>query len=242
MPFLSVVIPAFNEEARIGRSLERVCAFLARQPWESEVLVVDNASTDGTRAVVEAFAQTSPAVVLLCEARRGKGAAVRTGMLAARGEYALFSDADLSTPIEEAGQLLEALPEGYDVAIASRALAASRLPVRQPWRRELMGRLFNQVVRALAVPAIADTQCGFKLFRREVARELFGRQTIAGWAFDVEILFLARRLGYRVAELPVTWANSPQSKVNMARDLWGVLRDMLGIRWKALRGAWKSVV
>lgn len=230
-PFLSVVIPAYNEEERLPPTLARIGEYLAEQSYESEIVVVDNASSDRTSEV----ARPSGATVL-AEPRRGKGAAVRTGMLAARGEYILFSDADLSTPIEEVERLLEALRGGHDVAIASRGLAESKLPVRQPWYRELVGRVGNVLVRLAAVHGIADTQCGFKLFPREIAHRLFGAQLMTGIAFDMEILFLAQRLGLRIAEVPVTWVDSPDTRISRVRDSLDALKDLARIRWNWLRG------
>jgi dolichyl-phosphate beta-glucosyltransferase len=230
-PFLSVVIPAYNEEERLPPTLARIGQYLAEQSYESEIMVVDNASSDRTSEM----ARRAGAGVL-AEPRRGKGAAVRTGMLAAHGEYILFSDADLSTPIEEVERLLEALRGGDDIAIASRGLAESKLPVRQPWYRELVGRVGNVLVRLAAVHGIADTQCGFKLFPREVAHRLFGAQLMTGIAFDMEILFLAQRLGLRIAEVPVTWVDSPDTRISRVRDSLDALKDLARIRWNWLRG------
>lgn len=230
-PFLSVVIPAYNEEGRLGPTLARIQEYLGRQDYDWEILVVDNASADRTAEVAR-----EAGVEVLHEARRGKGAAVRTGMLAARGEYILFSDADLSTPIEEVEKLLDALRGGWEVAIASRALPDSKLPKRQPWYRELVGRAGNVLVRLLAVHGIADTQCGFKLFPREVARKLFGAQRRSGIAFDMEILFLAQRAGMRIAETPVTWVDSPETRISRVRDSLDAVKDLLRIRLDWLRG------
>jgi len=224
-PFLSVVIPAYNEEGRLGPSLVRVKDYLAAQTYQSEVLVVDNASTDRTSDVAR-----RTGVEVIQEPKRGKGAAVRTGMLAARGEYVLFSDADLSTPIEEVEHLMAALEAGRDIAIASRALPESRLPVRQPWYRELVGRVGNILVRLVAVRGIADTQCGFKLFPREIAQRLFGAQRMGGIAFDMEVLFLAQRLGMKIAEVPVTWVDSPDTRISRVRDSMDALKDLARIR------------
>ena len=237
--FLSVVIPAYNEEARIGPTLARVVAYLASRPNSYEILVVDNACTDSTPQLVARFAADHPRVRLLQELQRGKGAAVRTGLLAARGEHLLFSDADLATPIEEADKLLQAIEQGADVAIGSRGLAASVLVVHQPWYRERMGRVFGALVRLIALPGIADSQCGFKLFRRPAGREIFRRLTITGWAFDAEALFLARRLGYRVAEVPIRWIDSRGSKVNPLRDPLRMLWDLIGVRLKAWQGRYQ---
>ena len=224
-PFLSVVIPAYNEEVRLGPTLVRIKDHLAGQSYDSEILVVDNGSTDRTFEVAQ-----QGGVEVLEERQRGKGAAVRKGMLAARGRHVLFSDADLSTPIEEVGRLLEALGAGHDIAIASRALPESKLPVRQPWYRELVGRAGNVVVQLVAVRGIADTQCGFKLFRREVAQRLFGAQRMTGIAFDMEILFLGQRLGMKIAEVPVTWIDSPDTRISRVRDSLDALKDLARIR------------
>jgi dolichyl-phosphate beta-glucosyltransferase len=229
-PFLSVVIPAYNEQDRLGPTLARVQSYLAAQTYQSEVIVVDNASADRTAGVAR-----EAGVRVIPEPQRGKGAAVRAGMLAAAGEYLLFSDADLSTPIEEVERLFQALRAGHDIAIASRALPESKLPVRQPWYRELVGRAGNLLVRALAVRGIADTQCGFKLFPREIARRLFGAQRMTGIAFDMEVLFLAQRLKLRIAEVPVTWVDSPDSRISRVRDSLDAVKDLLRIRLNWLR-------
>lgn len=224
-PFLSVVVPAYNEEHRLGPTLARIMEYLAAQDYRSEVLVVDNASEDRTGEVAR-----EAGVQVIEEPRRGKGAAVRTGMLAARGDYILFSDADLSTPIEELDKLMGELRGGSDVAIASRALPESRLLVRQPWYRELVGRLGNLLVRLVAVHGIADTQCGFKLFPREIARRVFAAQRLTGAAFDVEVLFIVQRAGMKIAEVPVTWVDSPDTRFSRVRDSLDALKDLVRIR------------
>jgi len=230
-PFLSVVIPSYNEEGRLPPTLARIGEYLAEQDYESEILVVDNASSDRTSEVARQAGAT-----VLAEPRRGKGAAVRTGMLAARGEYILFSDADLSTPIEEVEKLLAELRAGADVAIASRGLPESNLVKRQPWYRELVGRAGNVLVRMMAVRGIADTQCGFKLFPREIARRVFPAQRLTGAAFDVEVLFIVRHAGWKIAEVPVTWIDSPETRFSRVRDSLDALKDLVRIRWNWLRG------
>jgi dolichyl-phosphate beta-glucosyltransferase len=232
--FLSVVIPAYNEERRLVPTLARVQSYLKDQSYESEIIVVDNASSDRTAEVARAAG-----VKALFEPQRGKGAAVRTGMLAGRGEYLLFSDADLSTPIEEVEKLLDALRGGHDVAIGSRGLPESDLQVRQPWYRELIGRAGNLVVRLAGVHGISDTQCGFKLFPLEVGRRLFGAQLMRGIAFDMEILFLAQRTGLRIAEVPVTWIDSPETRISRVRDSLDALKDLLRIRFNWMRGRYR---
>jgi len=224
-PALSVVVPALDEEDRLPRTLEHIASHLARRGGDYEVLVVDDGSRDATAARAEAAGAT----VLRNETNRGKGFAVRRGMLAARGARRLMTDADLSTPIEELDRLCARMDEGHDVVVGSRALPASRIEVRQPWYRENMGRLFNLFVRALAVPGVRDTQCGFKLFSAAAARDVFSAARLDGFSFDVEALFLARRKGYRIAEVPVRWRNDAASRVS----LWhGFLAfpDLLRIR------------
>jgi dolichyl-phosphate beta-glucosyltransferase len=223
--YLSVVIPAYNEQSRLPPTLERIQSYLAGMGHSSEIVVVDNNSRDHTADVAR-----QAGVIVLREPRQGKGAAVRAGMLAARGEYVLFSDADLSTPIEDVELLFAALRAGHDVAIGSRALPESNLPVRQPWYRELVGRAGNLLVRLLAVHGIADTQCGFKLFPRAIARRLFGAQLMTGIAFDMEVLFLAQRFKLRVAEVPVTWRDNPDTRISRVRDSLDAVKDLFRIR------------
>jgi len=235
--FLSVVIPAYNEEHRIGGTLRTILAYLAQQPYTVEIIVVDDGSHDATACIVTSFCGKDPPVHLLQNGRnRGKGFSVRNGFLHACGEYLLFSDADLSTPIEEVEQLFAALREPCDIAIASRGLPGSRIEVHQPWYRENMGRVFNVLVRALAVPGIRDTQCGFKCFTREAALDICQRMTRERFGFDVEMLYLARRLGYRVREVPAVWRNSPQTRVHAVRDSASMAGDLLRIRWNDVRG------
>jgi dolichyl-phosphate beta-glucosyltransferase len=229
-PAISVVIPAYNEEARLGPTIERAIAFLAGrgQPWE--IVVADDGSTDRTREVAAAAAAGSPHVrVLALTPNRGKGAAVRAGMLAAGGERVLFSDADLATPIEELDKLGVHLDRGADIAIASRALPGADIEVRQHPMRELMGRTFNTMVRALVLGGIKDTQCGFKLFTRAAAHDLFGRATVDGFAFDVEVLWLAKGR-YQVVEVPVVWRHVDESKVSPGVDAARMFVDLVRLR------------
>lgn len=231
MPELSVVIPAYNEADRLGPTLLRVLEYLRAEGLDGELIVVDDGSEDGTAELARGV---DPAVqVIELGENRGKGAAVRAGMLAARGEQVLFSDADLATPIEEFPKLQAHLARGCDIAIASRGLPESDIRVRQHPVRELMGRTFNVVVRTLAMSGIKDTQCGFKLFTRAAAQDLFSRSTVDGFAFDVEVLLMARGR-YRVAEVPVVWRHVDESKVSpgadAARMLWDVLRLRLTLR------------
>jgi len=224
-PALSVVVPALNEEDRLPRTLERIASHLGRRGGGYEVVVVDDGSRDRTAE----RAQAAGATVLRNEANRGKGYAVRRGMLAARGTRRLMTDADLSTPIEELDRLAARMDEGHDVVIGSRALPGARIEVRQPWYRENMGRLFNLFVRALAVPGVMDTQCGFKLFSAAAARDVFSSARLDGFSFDVEALFLARRKGYRIAEVPVVWRNDAASRVSLVRGFLA-FPDLLRIR------------
>ncbi len=234
-PQLSVVVPAFNEEARLGPTLRRIVAWCEREQPDYELIVVDDGSADGTAEVArEVAADGGPVQLIELGRNRGKGAAVRAGVLAASGERILFSDADLATPIEEVTKLGAALDDGYDLAIASRALAGADIRVRQHPMRELMGRAFNVFVRILVLGGIRDTQCGFKLFRRDVARDLFGRATVDGFAFDVELLLLARGR-YRIAEVPVVWSHIEESKVSPGSDAATMFVDLLRMKWR-IRG------
>jgi dolichyl-phosphate beta-glucosyltransferase len=229
--FLSVVIPAYNEETRIGASLERIRAYLASKPFAAEVVVVDDGSSDRTsEAARRALPAGPPLRVIRLEANRGKGYAVRTGVLAAAGEAVLFTDADLSTPVEELDKFLPRLDEGADVVIGSRAVPGCDIRVRQARPRQAMGKFFNRLVRLFVMDGCRDTQCGFKLFRRKAALDIFSRLETPGFAFDVEVLLLARRLGYRVAEVPVVWCDSRPSRVRIVSGSWGMLRELLTIR------------
>jgi dolichyl-phosphate beta-glucosyltransferase len=224
---LSVVIPAYNEAARVGPGLRRAAQYLASRGIACELLVVDDGSGDETAAVAE----REGARVLRHERNRGKGAAVRTGLLAAAGARILVSDADFSTPIEEVAKL-EASLGGADVVLGSRALSDSRILTRQPLYRETMGKVFNLLIRVLGVRGFRDTQCGFKLLRGGAARALCAELTIDGFAYDVELIWLALRAGFNVAEVGVVWANSPDSRVDPIRSSLGMIRDVLLIRWR----------
>jgi dolichyl-phosphate beta-glucosyltransferase len=236
-PFLTIIIPAYNEERRLPLTLPQVIAFSEAQPYPVEILVVDNASSDRTSDVVRASMAQHPSVALLYQGLRGKGAAVRMGMLAGRGEYLFICDADLAMPIAQLVRFLPPAQAGYGVAIASREVpGAARYD--EPWYRHLMGRVFNLVVRLLAVPGIQDTQCGFKCFSRACARDVFGVQAIDGWAFDVEVLVVARRRGYSIVEVPIDWYYGRGSRVHPVRDSLAMVREVLRIRRKARRGVY----
>lgn len=225
---VSFIIPAYNEAERIGRSLEKALAYFADRDYTWEILVVDDGSRDATPEIVGQFADRG--VRLLRQPRNmGKGAAVRRGMLEGKGECRIFSDADFSTPIEETARALEHL-ERFDVAIGSRAIDRSYVKVHQPWYRETMGKVFNLLVRIVAVPGIKDTQCGFKGFRAQAARDVFGRTKIDGFSFDVEALYIAGRLGYTIKEFPVEWRNDARSTLNPVTDSINMFRELLRIR------------
>jgi len=237
-PRLSVVIPAYNEQDRIERTLTRVVEYLDGRGEPYEILVVSDGSTDATEGIVQRFAQTHPQVKLFAyQPNRGKGYAVRYGILRAQGERILFSDADLATPIEELEKLEPYLERGYPVAIGSRPLRESQLVVRQPFYREMAGRAFNKVVQVLAVRGIHDTQCGFKLFTRDAAHAIFSRCRLNGFSFDFEALFYAQRLGYEIAEVPIRWMHQEGSKVRLLRDGLRMLRDLVWLRLSAWRSA-----
>ncbi len=229
-PFLSVVIPAYNEADRIGATLARVCSYLADQPYSHDVTVVDDGSSDRTARIAGEAGAGGAVTVLSYTPNRGKGHAVRYGMLRATGQYVLFSDADLATPIEELEHLLEAVMHGADVAIGSRDVPGARLERRQSALRELGGKLFNRCVQAVAVPGIRDTQCGFKLFTAAASSAVFSLCTIDNFSFDVEVLYLARRLGYQIAEVPIRWRHQEGSKVRLWRDAPRMLRTLIRIR------------
>jgi glycosyltransferase involved in cell wall biosynthesis len=234
---ISIIIPAFNEEKRLPSTLKTVRAYLEAAHWDfSEIVVVDDGSSDGTVAAAE-FAK---ARVLRNPGNRGKGYTVRHGMLEAKGEWALFTDADLSSPIAELEKLWGAVErEDARGAIGSRALDRRLVGVHQPLFRELMGRVFNLVMRLITGLSYRDTQCGFKLFETKAAYEIFQRQQLDGFGFDVEVLFIAKRLGYRVLEVPVRWNDVPGTKVSMLRGVAAFL-DPLKVRWKALNGRYKG--
>lgn len=230
---MTIVIPAYNESKRLPPTLERVIAYAGGQQRAVDLLIVDDGSKDGTGEVARrVVGDRMPLTVLVNDPNRGKGYSVRRGMLEATGECVLFTDADLSTPIEELDALLAEIDKGADIAIGSRAMPGSRIEVHQPWWRERAGRLFGLVTRIIALPGIYDSQCGFKCFRREAAQAIFPLQTLGGWAFDVEVLVIGRKLGYKVAQVPVRWVNDPNSKVHMLSDGPKMVLDMIKVRWK----------
>ncbi|MFL6236344.1 MAG: dolichyl-phosphate beta-glucosyltransferase [Thermoanaerobaculia bacterium] len=226
---LSVIVPAYNEERRLAPGLRQALEYLARRGEPFELLVVDDGSRDATARVAEAFAGQGVRVVRH-ERNRGKGAAVRTGLLASRGRKVLVSDADFSTPIEEIEKLERFLQDGTPLVIGSRGLADSQVRQRQPFYREMMGRIFNRLIRMFGVRGIRDTQCGFKLARGEEGRRIASELKIEGFAWDVEMIWLARRRGYKIAEVGVIWVNSPDSRVDPIRSSFSMLRDVITMR------------
>ncbi len=236
-PHLSIVVPAFNEEERLPRTLARLAEYYDAQTYDYDVAVVSDGSKDGTAKVVEDFARAHPKFRLVeYQPNRGKGFAVRTGMLAAPGDLVLFCDADLATPQEETEKLLASMKKtGAEVAIGSRPMAASTLEVRQPWYREMLGRMFNFAVQKMACKGIDDTQCGFKIFTRTACQDVFSRCKLDGFSFDFEALMVAKDLGYKIDEVPIRWSHVEGSKVVLMRDGPRMLRDLVKLRVKGKR-------
>jgi len=238
-PLLSIVIPAYNEEARIGETLRQVVEFLSRQPYPWEVVVADDGSADRTAAIVEESQRAHQGIVLLRLPHGGKGWAVKNGMLKASGRYRFLCDADLSMPIEQVARFLPPALEGVDIAIGSREAPGARR-IGEPPQRHLMGRVFNAIVRLLAVRGLRDTQCGFKCFTEEAAQALFSVQRLKGFGFDVEVLFLAQRRRLKIAEVPIDWHYRSRSKVRPVRDSTAMVLDILRVRWSYLRGRYRA--
>jgi len=239
----SIILPAYNEAARILPYLQSITSFMQDRGQPYEVLVVDDGSTDTTASVVESLALSTPQIQLLrTSIRRGKGAAVRRGMQAAVGRLQLFADADGATPIQELTQLEQAVANGADVAIGSRALA-SQLPgyaVETRWYRTILTSLFKSIVRQSSLRGITDTQCGFKLFRQTVAADLFKVSSIDGYGFDLELLYVAQQRGYSIAEIPVNWSHQPNSKFRVVRDSFAMLHELAAIRRNGSKGHYAS--
>jgi glycosyltransferase involved in cell wall biosynthesis len=238
-PFLSIVIPAYNEEDRLPHALEQVFAFLQVQAYDSEVLVVENGSRDRTLEIAQAFARSNPALKVMHNDARGKGLAVQRGMLEAQGEYRFMCDADFSMPVSEINNFLPPVLDHYDIAIASRE-APGAVRYNEPPYRHFVGRGYNLLIRLLALPGLQDTQCGFKCFRGEAAEKLFRRQTLTGLSFDVEILYIARRLGLRSIEVPIPWYYDADTRVNVLKDSLRMGVDLLTIRWNGWRGVYEG--
>jgi glycosyltransferase involved in cell wall biosynthesis len=237
MPAISVVIPAYNEGQRIGATLERVLEYAAEERWDAEIVVVNDGSRDNTAALVREAAARNPAVRLIENpGNRGKGYTVRNGMLNATGDLLLFTDADLSSPIEESARLFAALNSGADVAIGSRWLQRELQTLRQPWYRQIFGRAFNLFLRTVLGLSYKDTQCGFKAFKRGAAHAIFSRQLVERWGFDPEVLFLARKLGLRTDEVAVRWAHDRRTKISFFRDGMRMVVEVLKVRMNDLAG------
>ena len=239
---ISIIIPAYNEGARIGATLDKILAYLKQRGWgDAEIIVVNDGSYDNTVEIVRECAAKNPGVRLLENpGNRGKGYSVRSGMLHAEGETLLFSDADLSSPIEEASKLFAAIAAGSDIAIGSRWLQSELQTQKQPLYRQLLGRVFNLLLRIILGLKFKDTQCGFKAFTRRSAQVIFPRQQIERWGFDPELLFLARKFGFRVTEVPVAWAHREGTRINPLRDGIRMFGEILKIRWNALRGKYAT--
>jgi glycosyltransferase involved in cell wall biosynthesis len=236
-PHLSIVIPAYNESARIERTLERVMSCVEKQGWDAEVLVVDDGSTDGTPEIVHRWMKLYPRLKLVKnDGNRGKGFSVRNGLLQASGEVVMFTDADLSAPMEEAELLMAAIADGADVAIGSRWMDKTRQTIHQPLYRRFFGRCFNWVTRMVMGLPFKDTQCGFKAFKRPAAQIIFRLQRIERWGFDPEILFIARKLGYSIREVPVTWGHDERSRMSYLKDGMKMLQEMAVIRANSVAG------
>lgn len=238
-PFLSVIIPAYNEERRLPGTLEQVFTFLDRQEYTSEVLVVENGSHDSTYRIAKAFEREHPNLKVIHEEEAGKGLAVRRGMLEACGKYRFMCDADLSMPIEEINRFLPPSLNGFDVAIASREENESER-IGEPAYRHIGGRIVNTLIRWLALPGLHDTQCGFKCFREPVAEDLFRRQKLDGWSFDIEVLYIARQRGYQIEELAIPWYYRADSRVQPVKDAVDMFLDILAIRRNARKGIYDN--
>jgi dolichyl-phosphate beta-glucosyltransferase len=233
----SIIIPAYNESARIVATLERVLAHTAERAWDAEIIVVNDCSRDNTADIVRSYMGKNPRLRMLENpGNRGKGYGVRNGMLHANGEILLFSDADLSSPIEEADKLFAAITQGADIAIGSRWLRTELQTQRQPLPRQIVGRVFNMLLRLTLGLNFKDTQCGFKAFTRRAARAIFPQQQIERWGFDPELLFLARRFRFKVVEVPVAWAHREGTQINPLRDGAKMFLEMLQVRWNAVSG------
>ena len=237
--FLSIVIPAHNEENRLPRTLEEIFSFLERQSYTSEVIVVENGSIDKTLSIANDFAKNHPSLVVIHEERNGKGNAVRRGVIAAQGEYRFICDADLSMPIDDLPKFLPPGIEDFDIAIGSREASGS-IRYNEPPYRHIGGRAINLAIRLLILPGLNDTQCGFKCFRAAATEDLFQKQTLTGWSFDIELLHLARRKKLRIREIPIRWYYDPDSKVSAVRDALRMIGDIFRIHLNQLRGVYDA--
>lgn len=238
-PFLSIIIPAHNEAKRLPKSLEKIDAFLSAQSYIAEILVVENGSTDATLAIADSYAKNTPNLRVFQEKARGKGLAVKRGMLEAFGEYRFLCDADLSMPIEQVNRFLPLTTNEVDIAIGSREVAGARR-INEPGYRHLVGRIFNTMVRWLVLPGLQDTQCGFKCFTADVAESIFPLQRLEGMSFDAEVLYIARKKGFKVQEVPIDWYYNPDSRVRILQDSLRMGLDLLTILWNAHQGLYDS--
>ncbi|MGA7156086.1 MAG: dolichyl-phosphate beta-glucosyltransferase [Acidobacteriaceae bacterium] len=242
-PRLSIVIPAYNESARIENALSSVLGCVESHAWDAEILVIDDGSTDNTSAVIQRWMASNPRLHLIQNpGNRGKGYSVRNGLLQASGDIVMFTDADLSAPIEEAERLIDAIHNGADVAIGSRWLDKQKQTIHQPIYRRFFGRCFNAVTRRFIGLPFKDTQCGFKAFKRDAAQTIFRLQTIERWGFDPEILFIARKLKYNIIEVPVTWGHDERSRISYLKDGMKMLEEMGQIRTNSLRGRYDEAI
>jgi glycosyltransferase involved in cell wall biosynthesis len=238
-PFFSIIIPAYNEENRLPGTLEQLFRFLEKQPFASEIIVVENGSNDRTFEIAQLFASGHKNVHVLHNEQRGKGKAIQRGVLAVSGEYIFLCDADLSMPVEEIRKFIPPQLENFDIAIASREAPGS-VRYNEPYYRHFTGRVFNTLIRLLVLPNLQDTQCGFKCIRAQVARDIFPYQTLTGWAFDVELLYIARHHGYQIVEIPIHWYFNADSKISVLRDSLRMFLDLLRIRRNAHRGLYDA--
>jgi glycosyltransferase involved in cell wall biosynthesis len=238
-PFLSIIIPAHNEAKRLPPSLEKIDAFLQKQAYASEVIVVENGSADGTFEIAKDFEQRKTYLRVFHEEDRGKGLAIKRGMLESRGKYRFLCDADLSMPIEQVNRFLPPQLETVDVAIGSREVVGSKR-FNEPPYRHFIGRIFNTMVRWLLLPGLQDTQCGFKCFRDEVAETVFPLQHLDGMSFDAEVLYIARRKGFKIVEIPIDWYHDPDSRVRLVKDSLRMGLDLISIRWRDLQGKYDT--
>jgi dolichyl-phosphate beta-glucosyltransferase len=241
MTFLSIIIPAYNEERRLPDSLRKIIDFVKNCNFEAEVIVVNDGSEDATEDVVKRFQKEAHFISLLSLEHRGKGHAVKAGMLLAQGEYLFLADSDLSMPVEEIAKFLPPHLNSYDVAIASREIGGAQR-FNEPYFRHFIGRIFNLLVRSLAVHGLSDTQAGFKCFRRQAARTLFSLQTIEGWGFDVEILMIAQMHGLKIVEVPINWYHNNDSRVQPLYDAFRMFMDVIRVRMNARSGKYNSTL
>jgi dolichyl-phosphate beta-glucosyltransferase len=240
IPSISLIIPAYNEEKRLPETLKKIMAFLQSSCAEAEILVVDDGSTDNTAQVVGEFARKYPSISLISTPHQGKGYAVKTGMLQGKGDMLLLVDADLSVPIDQIWKLLSSSDREDYIAIGSREAPGSQR-LQEPLYRHALGVMYNFLIRNLLNLRIRDTQCGFKCFHNRIAKKLFSLQTLNGWGFDVEILYVAARMGYRIIEVPVTWQYNHDTRIKVARDSCAMLRDLFYIKWNAIKGRYKTI-